>query len=99
MVATKDLPFRRQRLAARTGKTSKTSTLCAETMRDFLVNALLPKSEERQIFVAKPTSRTEPFTLNFRQTYGSTAAELTDEAQNLNAYTKTIHLLRTYYLY
>src|SRR5947208_13339359 len=35
---------RHQRFAARTGKTSKTSTLCAETMRDFLGNALLPKS-------------------------------------------------------
>jgi hypothetical protein len=40
MVATKGLPFRRQRLAARTGKTSKTSILCAETMQDFLGNAL-----------------------------------------------------------
>jgi hypothetical protein len=44
MVATKDLPFRRQKLAARIGKTSKKCILCAETMRDFLGNALLPKS-------------------------------------------------------
>jgi hypothetical protein len=84
MVATKDLLFRRQRFAARTGKTSKTSILCAETMRDFLGNALLPKSEVRQIFVAKLSSRTEPFTLNLRQTYGSTVAELTDESQTFS---------------
>jgi hypothetical protein len=46
----KELPIRRQRIAARIGKTSKTSILCAETMQDFLGNALLQKFEERQIF-------------------------------------------------
>ena len=46
----KDLPFRRQRLAARIGKTSKTSILCAVTMQDFRDLALLQKFEERQIF-------------------------------------------------
>jgi hypothetical protein len=52
MVATKDLPFRRQRLAARTGKTSKTSIRCVETMQDFRVYWLLrisvPKQSSKQ---------------------------------------------------
>jgi hypothetical protein len=66
MIATKSLPFRRQRFAARTGKTGKTSTLHAENVRGFLSNALLPKSEEWQIFVAKP-----PKELSYsRSTYG-----------------------------
>jgi hypothetical protein len=48
--ATNGLPFRHERFAARTSTTGKTSTRPAENIRNFLGNALLPKSQERQIF-------------------------------------------------
>jgi len=43
-------PFRHERFAARTSTTGKTSLRPAENVRNFLGNALLPKSQARQSF-------------------------------------------------
>jgi hypothetical protein len=70
----------------RTGTTGTNGGFFWKIMLSSLGNAMVPKSKVRQTFLATPLWKTEPFTLNGRQTYDSMAAELIDESQTESGY-------------
>jgi hypothetical protein len=79
--ATKVLPFRQERSAARTGMTCKTSAILCETGSCFLGKGMVPKSQKRQTFLTTHFCKAEQFTLNWRQRYDSMSAIVPDKAQ------------------
>jgi len=90
ILATKGLPFRHERVAARTGMTCRTGKRLCETRSNSLGNALLPKSKMRQIFLATRFYKAEQFMLKSRQRDDSTLAialgKAHEKRHNFSAY-------------
>jgi len=64
-----------------TGTTGRTGKNISEPMGCFLGSGMLPKAQRRQTFLAMCLYKTERFTLNFWQRYGSMLAIEPDKAQ------------------
>ena len=71
-----------ERFAESTSKTGRTSSISCEKMIYFLGSAMVPKSQKWQTFPTMPLWKTQLFTLNCGQKYGSMLAIVPDKAHH-----------------